>query len=702
MLDEQTTVNNENVNQTSSVITDDVLKEIEKVANIEKQMSFLNARQGSVERAVSELQEKNKVEATSDVENTISEDTKEEEPKKQKEDKNVLKKDDKLKAQLDSIEKKRYENIGVEFAKGAEKIFKELEKAREIQEKMRTKGIDNIEKKDKDAQEKNKKSGFSFLKLGLAIAAVGTLLYLFRDTIDKFIPGFKGGAEKVFTPIKDGATKIFGTIIDSIVGIFHTVFDSMFDGKDGIKETMRLFFLGTLPDVMFKSGLAIISALGGKVDSNVATFEGKEEAALNMAMDFAKTEQERRQKAAQEQAELHRNVLLDPLSSPGEIEAAQRRIGIDAMMAVGGDLYKRVADLYGVSEKQFITHASYANNFMDFISNHQEILKSDYESGNIQMARLVYEQRTGKKALEADGTTHTTDFNTWLADTWNKSVTSETWTQLQKANDDFGKRITSIRDLDDKTKQMNLYRRELANAPRVNGLRFDSKDSSQLVLKIKPEEISQNALAEECSVLFGDLKTMFSGESVNLPDLAKSSLSFINELIRELVQPLVNTLINVEEFIVEVISSFSIPSNSSGGNNSSNGSGGKQSGVGGFISSFSQAVTGEDEPVILIDFDLNGNLLGIFNEMFTEYPKLVETMKSTNETLRKISQITVQKPDETAKPEDEQNSNEQLYNEQQFRLLGSRISHIEDYLEKQDGVDDDGKTKDFVLQATGS
>lgn len=701
MLDEQTTVNNENVNQTSSVITDDVLKEIEKVANIEKQMSFLNARQGSVERAVSELQEKNKVEATSDVENTISEDTKEKETKKQKEDKNVLKKDDKLKAQLDSIEKKRYENIGVEFAKGAEKIFKELEKAKEIQEKMRTKGIDNLEKKDKDVQEKKKKSGFSFLKLGLAIAAVGTLLYLFRDTIDKFIPGFKSGAEKVFTPIKNGATKIFGTIIDSIVGIFHTVFDSIFDGKDGVKETMRLFFLGTLPDVMFKSGLAIISALGGKVDSNVASYEGQEEAALNMAMKFAESEQERRQKAAQEQAELHRNVLLDPLSSPGEIEAAQRRIGIDAMMAVGGDLYKRVADLYGVSEKQFVTHASYANNFMDFIKNHQDVLNSDYESGNIQMARLVYEQRTGKKALQEDGT-HTGDFSTWLTDTWNKSMTAETWTQLQKANDDFGKRMTSISDLDNKTKQMNLYRRELANTPRVNGLRFDSKDSSQLVLKIKPEEISQNALAEECSVLFGDLKTMFSGESVNLPDLAKSSLSFINELIRELVQPLVNTLIDVEEFIIEIISSFSLPSNRNGGSNSSNGSGGKQSGVGGFISSLSQAVTPEDEPVILIDFDLNGNLLGIFNEMFTEYPKLVETMKSTNETLRKISQITVQKPNETAKPEDEQNSNEQLYNEQQFRLLGSRISNIEKYLEDQDGVDDDGKTKDFVLQATGS
>lgn len=702
MLDEQTTINNENVNQTLSVITDDVLKEIEKVANIEKQMSFLNDRQGSVERAVSELQEKNKVEATSDVENTISEDTKEEKSKKPKEDKNVLKKDDKLKAQLDSIEKKRYENIGIEFAKGAEKIFKELEKAKEIQEKMRTKGIDNLEKKGNDSQEKKKKSGFSFLKLGLAIAAVGTLLYLFRDTIDKFIPGFKSGAENVFTPIKNGATKIFGTIIDSIVGIFHTVFDSIFDGKDGIKETMRLFFLGTLPDVMFNSGLAIISALGGKVDSNVASYEGQEAAALNLAMDYAKDEKERRQKEAQEQAELHRNVLLDPLSSPGEIEAAQRRIGIDAMMAVGGDLYKRVADLYDVSEKQFITHASYANNFMDFIKNHQEVLNKDYESGNIQMARLVYEQRTGKKALKEDGKTHTDDFSLWLTNTWNKSVTSETWTQLQRANADFGKRLTSIGELDDKTKQLNLYRRELANVPRVNGLKFDSKDSSQLVLKIKPEEISQNALAEECSVLFGDLKTMFSGDGVNLPDLAKSSLSFINELIRELVQPLVNTLIDVEQFIIEIISSFSFSSNRNGGSNSGSGNGESHTGLGRFVTTLGNAVTGTDEPVILIDFDLNGNLLGIFSEMFTEYPKLVETMKSTNETLRKISQITIQKPEEKSKPEGEQNSNEQLYNEQQFRLLDSRISNIEDYLEKQDGVDDDGKTKDFVLQATAS
>ena len=76
------------------------------------------------------------------MDNTISEETQESEPKKSKD---VIESDDKLKSILDAKEKKRYENIGVEFAKGADKIFKEIEKAKILKEKMSTSSLNKIE-----------------------------------------------------------------------------------------------------------------------------------------------------------------------------------------------------------------------------------------------------------------------------------------------------------------------------------------------------------------------------------------------------------------------------------------------------------------------------------------------------------------------------------------------------------------------------
>jgi hypothetical protein len=80
-----------------------------------------------VENSVTTLREvvEAKTATSEDPTQVISEETKDEPVK---EDKNKVK-EDKLKSSLDSTEKKRYENIGVEFAKGAGKIFNELEKA---------------------------------------------------------------------------------------------------------------------------------------------------------------------------------------------------------------------------------------------------------------------------------------------------------------------------------------------------------------------------------------------------------------------------------------------------------------------------------------------------------------------------------------------------------------------------------------------
>ena len=134
---------------------------------------------------VATVEEKNVIQ--DEQEETATEETK----------KNTVKKD-KLKANLESVEKKRYENIGIEFAKGSEKVFNEIRKSQELKKKMTSTKVQKLEqdvKKEESEKTEEKKKGFSIIKLTMAITAVSGILYLFRDKIDEIIPGFASGYE---------------------------------------------------------------------------------------------------------------------------------------------------------------------------------------------------------------------------------------------------------------------------------------------------------------------------------------------------------------------------------------------------------------------------------------------------------------------------------------------------------------------------
>jgi hypothetical protein len=107
------------------------LEEIKKVSELEKSLSFLQARQGAVERSVTELRELAEGQSAGEIDekNVINEDDdKKETPEEKKKEKDVIKQD-KIKPHLEAFEKKRYEAIGVEFAKGTEKVFNEIKKS---------------------------------------------------------------------------------------------------------------------------------------------------------------------------------------------------------------------------------------------------------------------------------------------------------------------------------------------------------------------------------------------------------------------------------------------------------------------------------------------------------------------------------------------------------------------------------------------
>lgn len=695
---EEQTVSVENI-ETPQIIPDEVLKEIEKISKHEKDIKFLQARQGSVELAVTQLREEK--EAVADSKNIISEETKEEKPKK---DKDVINNDNKLKPQLDSIEKKRYENIGAEFAKGAEKIFKEIEKAKELQNKMKTKDIKKIEedqKQEKNKEEEKKKKKISFMKLGLAIAAVGAVLYLFRDTIDKFIPGYKDGTEGFYGWIKNKSKDVFGDIVDGIVGVFRHIFDGLFNGDGGLKHTLNIFFLSTLPDVIFQSGLVLMKGFGAKVEQVSGQWSGEENSAAVAAMDWAKKEQERLREETFQNAQLNRQILQDVFSTDGQIEAAQRRSGLDSIVMQGQQFQNKVASILGITEERFTTQASYGSNFMSAIHRNKDVIEGEFTKDNsIKLARIIYEQQTGKKSTDADGK-DTQDFQKFFNKNWNPNINSETWQILRKANEEYVFRNRVAKEMESDRQILDEVGKAAEAQVRRSGIGFVEGDNSKLTLNIEPVSIAQDSLAAQCSQLFTTLKDLFSANVIETYDFADKSVNFINKVIESLVMPIVTSFEIFQKFIDD---SFDFTA--------------KKVGTGSNISNFSQSSptstsqpiqisnfddSGVENPIILVDLDLNTNIISKLETVFNNYTELLKTMTKTNDTLRNIKNISITKPTSSQKGTDKTEiySNLEAYAKQQIAILNNRVNKVEEYLENNDT--DDDSTKNFApIQAAST
>ena len=77
---------------------------------------------------------------------------------------------------------------------------------------------------------------------------------------------YKDGTEGFYGWIKNKSKDVFGDIVDGIVGVFRHIFDGLFNGDGGLKHTLNIFFLSTLPDVIFQSGLVLMKGFGAKVE----------------------------------------------------------------------------------------------------------------------------------------------------------------------------------------------------------------------------------------------------------------------------------------------------------------------------------------------------------------------------------------------------------------------------------------------------
>lgn len=680
---------------TSNLIPESVLEEIEKVSKIEKDLRFLQFRQGAVEQSLNDLRE-NKGGETTDVNNVIDESDQEKEAPPERK-KNVTQ-NKKLKGTLESFEKKRYENIGVEFAKGAERVFKELQKAQELKKKMATSKVENFDKKENEDENKpeKKKKKFSFLKLGLAITAVAGVLYLFRDRIEEIIPGFKDGYEKMIQPLKNIGRVIFGDLVDNVVSIFDSAFGSIFSGQDGVKRTLNLFFLHTLPEVLYQSGIALFSAFGGSVSTNLRTMAGNQVQAGDRTIQDGKEEEERLERIRREAAQ-NTVIRTDVFATTGQLEKAQRQMGRD--IVVLSQLDGVVANLYGVEKQRIGEISSYSTSFLNLIDKRRDEFGNSLEDEeSLQLAAMFWEQN-GKRVKNEDGT-FTTEFTTWHDNVWKINVNNNNWQSIINAADQFRRNVANESVLNQDKARLTEIQNQALNSIRGSALSFSGENNSEVVLNVRPVDIAQDAFAEKAVSLFETFKNLFSGKNdIIISTMTNSVVTFIEKVINDLISPL---LTGMNSFV----QLFVTPPPTNNGYEVSSGSGlsSSSSMISRLTGDTSHVYDASNNPIILLDLQLNGNILASITEMFTKEDALLQTMKDTNTKLSAIKALTISSNGgaggQTVVQEDNQTqtiTDNISVIRQGLDFCNNRITNIENYLEANDRDEGEKGKDDFVV-----
>lgn len=659
----------------NNVIPDSILQEIEKVARMEKDITFLQHRQGSVEKSLTNLKDSlgENQEKTPATENNViqNEEDKEEKKNDKKEDKDVLK-SDKLKPQLTSVEKKRYENIGLEFAKGTQKIFKEIRQAEELKQKMSTKKLDDVKKKDKsdkDDKKKEKKEGglgSLFLKLGLAIGAVAIILETFKDKIEKIIPGFSVSWNTFTNPIKNVGNRIIEKISDFLTNTIGTNLSTVFQS---VGNGIMIFFTSGLPNAVYQSGQMVARAFGAEVTEDMKTLD----ASLGTNVD---AHLRRGQSMAEAMA-----IANNPFSTDSDKSKTRSLSGLTALESVF-DLKERrsigefVMLNSGYTEDQVLAYRdkdpNFALNFVteDIANAIMHIIKAKGldENGITQdeVLTILGEQGLGFSNLIDRSNGYRTEITQVLL-----AKDAAGGSKLLKAFQNY----TSIHTgLENQPKLEEVYG-QMATTLREDGFVVNNKDN-KLEMTIEPVKVAQDIFVGELVYIYELFKSIFDGSS-----FANNVLSSASDVVKYTYDVLFQPFISVAQTLVRYCEEWAkiayakSPQTSS----STGGSASIPTSSGGTVN-----ITNSTSPVVIIDFSLDQTVLNGSQEMMETKQQLVIHMKKVNEKLKSLRTIAISEAAGKNLKEIKALKDKVDKNTTDIGTQGKQITYIADYLEKHD------------------
>lgn len=722
--------------QTTNTIPDEVLVEFEKVSKLEKSLTFLQFRQGSVEQSLTKLQEE--IAATSNPKekekekNVISEEIKEnkEEPSNEEED-NQLKKD-KVKPQLDSIEKKRYEEIGKEFIKGVSQQFTELEKAQKLKDKMSTTTKKELEKKEvKESNKNNKKIGF-FAKLSLILGTLGILYILFKDKLEGMFPSVK----TKFPKISEG----IGNIFDKFGEIFYNIFGISFGGtfttfiSTKIPPLLTTFFYYILPASLERAVLAVMASFSenarNRYNSGEVSFDTNFEAA--------------QRKFDQDTAT--RNATEDYLRlSSGQFEgsqllAAKGRAHTGAFLTYDAQANTNTSDMlaqmfgssiFGVdtstadglnSVKSFIFDSNHpiARTMITAMKDNQQLIQDAIAGG------LTEEEiKTQIIPMIAQSAGIKTDGSDARYVALQQSVLQTLGTDATQA----AKRMSSLIGvlgqyesvLQGEQQAVLRNHSEEEAAARTAALGSIQFQGNTPTIKLLSENVAETTIAAEVHDFFKTITDTFA----NPKEIIDKHLNTAINVLKTMYSEFIGKGFGYFDQILSMIPTSLYSPNYDLGN------------VLGIVEHYGQHVNWtlkqEIEKVsqhfeardfafasgiqsaIVVNLSLMPSFVDKLATLTSQRKETLATLETTNSKLIEIVEIVKNKENingnfeliET-KINEFKTTTTKLLNDnfanqdRKIETNSSRIGNIEKYLEDQDGVEDDGRTKDFVLQATAS
>lgn len=641
----------------SQVLTDTILDELSKVSEIEKMVFkvqdhsyFTSSEVHSLEARVDGLQEKvdEKESTTLDGDRKYGD--------------NVTSDKDKINPILKTDERKRYENIGVEFAIGAERVFNELKKAEELKEKMRIKKIENIDveqeqKKEKDEKKSNKMSSI-WGKIAVVLGVIGTGLLYVSGAFDSIIDTIKNKLfdNKYFQRIKEDAGFLFDKVVDTIMTNVTRGTDIIFGA---LSEGTTLLFQNVIPNLLLKMSHSIIEKLGGTVDASVDNQFKQINDEVNKSLEAGKKASE----TDKEDIIKRQFELGSALSTDQQFYEARQYAGLDSLMLADKNLSGIIAK--SIEQNNLSTFQAYE--FMSKLKfDKDNNLKMDKEE-MISLYKAIT-RNNDTEAAERWVVKQTTDGGLFKSNVENLKAAYDKWTQSQ----------------------------ELIEMRRRNKEKFVEEET---VKKVQPSEgniemvsakIAQDAFVSQLQSFSQMLSNVFKGNFENggfVNTLLNGAHVVASEIFQGYLKPMLD--------IFNKIKIFSSNQNTQVGSQNIT-FGGSHTDVTINLPNNSQV-----KPVVaVINFDLSSNVANVYNGVVDLQLKLSEQMQKTNEQLDRIRGLIVYNPDDDKDEKKIKLSDDEtmIGVVEAVQIAHSRLDTIEKYLEDTDD-DSQMSPKNFIAQA---
>lgn len=685
-------------------INDEILQELEKISNLEKKQKTLFMKNAVIKNEVASIKK------------VLDENNLEE-----NDEDNVLE-EKKISPNLTPVEKKRYKLIGEEFMKGAGVVFNEIKKQQQLKEKMSTqtkeakqlKKIEDETKKD----EKKKKKGNKFLVIGLAIAAVAGVLYVFREKLANVFKG-SDGLEDVISSFTDGLGNFGNGVIGQIIDSISNTIGGFFSGQNNeLYKMIDTFFTQTLPKSIKYAGIHVISLFSESASKSLA--DEASSASSRSTQEIQNAANRNPHYDATRAARQSANVSgIAGAGTEAEQQAALRNLGVtsldERLKTVLLPLFNQQLFHGAQSESERLAIAFQENTYgirafmQEFAMSTDERvvqMRERMESGqSTEEDKKQFAEMMGAHfGREVDAEFQNQINSTFFNNPSNAAALLQSARTFQQHTEMLEAGIAS-NQATIKARGERIQRREA---------QITERDGTQTVdVTATTAALTGPPFVTETQKFFETFKSMVSGNIQIGEEIVKSTSTFLNNFVKSSFDKAISIFSNIFNGLLLGGGSLLMSRGQNSRFNPNLSGGGRTQGqLAEQSTEYRNAqstpinvldIRNSQRPLVLVSLSLDGEPLAKFSTINAQQTQILNTIKESNIKLQSI----INSVDDGIEKANDADAEQRIgIFRRIFDVIAAcdnndkRITHIEAYLESQDNDgNDDSDVKDFALQA---